>query len=710
MMPSWKRADVTPIPLPPKPLVLSPSGTFDGDDGKWSTFIVNIAGDGEGKGQNFKVLISTSSPITIVPAKTDWCITDECARRRGVMDVGSLGLDMTNTDFYSTAGLYTLPFNTDSLYWWSRGLLLPSSNGTLNGAWGVANVGLGTASKQSITLQHQYVAGYYVSDFFLGSLGLSAGAVSATGATRPSFLGGLAAVTTEVPSVSYGFTAGASYRNGGNGVPGNMVFGGYDKSRLVTGQNVTIPMPSKQNNTLVVGVNSILYQPDPDVQQGMMSLTDPNIGGFSAIIDSTLPYLVLPDDICNKFVERFNLGFDRSTGLYTINSTAHELNKQQNATVSFKLSAQVQDSEPHTTIVFPYNAFYLQASDPIYTNATAYFPIRKSSNGYYILGRTFLQEAYIVVDYERAKFTVAPVVFSNPLPSEDLVTIYNSTYVLPTTAPKADSGGLAAGAIAGIVIGIVAVFLLVGGGAWIYYKRRRAANAKTGDHEGKPSGIETIDAGGEVKHRRVSELTGSGAPNSPKIQGLGYYGGDQKSIPELSPDNHPAELYSPPLEGSGEPDYFAGPKPRRRGATRDSSGQVTPGTPVAELPGEDAANPMQRPKHSRGPSDNSLSTNIDEVLAGRDKDARQVQGKHSSKFVEHTGEGDGPSRADMVVSPLENTRIDEAEPIAEPTVERRPSHTRGLSDTTIQSDSTAVSQPTPDELERWARSVDNAPT
>jgi hypothetical protein len=43
----------------------------------------------------------------------------------------------------------------------------------------------------------------------------------------------------------------------------------------------------------------------------------------------------------------------------------------------------------------------------------------------------------------------------------------------------------------------------------------------------------------------------------------------------------------------------------------------------------------------------------------------------------------------------------------ESTMHRRPSHTRGLSDTTIQSDSTAVSQPTPEELERWRRSEDD---
>jgi hypothetical protein len=507
--------------------------------------------------------------------------------------------------------------------------------------------------------------------------------------------------------------------NGNRGVVGNMVFGGYDQSRLKIKQGVMIPMPSKQNNTLLVGVNSIIYTPDQSVQQGATSLTTK---GFSAVIDSTFPYLVLPGDICDKFVDKFNLSFDRSTGLYTINSTAHEQNVQQNATVSFKIASDPKASGASSTIEFPYAAFFLEASHPIYPNTTNYFPIRKSTNGMYILGRSFLQEAYIIVDYERANFTVAPAATFSNMPTEDLVTIFNTSYVPLAHVPGSGSGsgGLAAGAIAGIVIGIIAAFLLLGGSAFLYYRRRRAAKAQALVQEEKPPGVDTISAGGEIKYRRVSELTGSEPAYSPQTKPVGYYGGDHKSIPELSPESHPAELYSPPLD-SVENDYFSGaPKPRRRGATRDSTGQNTPGTPVAELAGDDgryqvagqhfdAVSPLLRPKHSRGPSDNSLSTGIDEVLAGPDSDAQQVQSKHSSKFVEHTSDEAGRSRAEMVVSPLENTRGDETETSVEPTTERRPSHIRGLSDTTINSESTAVSQPTPDELERWARSVDDTP-
>jgi hypothetical protein len=501
-----------------------------------------------------------------------------------------------------------------------------------------------------------------------------------------------------------------------------MIFGGYDRSRVIPEKNVTIGMPDKTNNTLLVGVNSITYRPNSFVEQGGIRLTKTSNGGFYAVVDSTLPYLVLPDDVCDQFVEKFRLGFDRSTGLYTVNGTAHDENKQQNATVSFRIGPKAEDSSAtFTSIVFPYEAFYLQARYPIYGkgNVTNYFPIRKSGNGVFVLGRTFLQEAYIVVDYERTSFTVGQAFFSDPLPvNEDLVPIFNATYVPPAGPHDDTSDKLSAGAIAGIVIGIVAVFLVIGGGAFFYYKKRRAAKAKEEEQGEKAGEINTVNAGNEVKDlRRASELTGS-EPYSPQTKPVGYYGGDHKSIPELSPDSTPAELWSPPA-GDSDGDYFAGgPKPRRRGATRDSSGHATP--VIAELPGDDgryqvagqhfeaASGSVKRPKHNRGPSDTSLSTNIDEVLAGPEKDASKVDRKQSSRFVEHTEDGTGPSRAEMVVSPLDNLRRDEREPSTEPNLERRPSHTRGLSDTTVASGSTAVSQPTPEELERWGVGADNA--
>jgi hypothetical protein len=252
---------------------------------------------------------------------------------------------------------------------------------------------------------------------------------------------------------------------------------------------------------------------------------------------------------------------------------------------------------------------------------------------------------------------------------------------------------LPTGAVAGIVVGIVLVFIIAGLAAFCFWKKRKNANKDVGER-GETSEIDTALADSEIKRRRISELTGSDILTSPKSPLQDYWSSDHKSVPpisEMSPDSPPAELYSPPPESASDResrDYFTAGKARRH-----NSGHNTPGTPaIAELPGDDgqfytpkteleAISPIQGPLKSRGgPSDTSLTTNIDERLADSKKSDEQ-------------------SRA---INAQESANFGEAQPDPA-SIERRPSHTRGLSETTVQSDTTAVSQPTPEEEERWAR-------
>ena len=471
-------------------------------------------------------------------------------------------------------------------------------------------------------------------------------------------------------------------------------------------QSVSISMVNSENTTLAVGVQSIIYTPDQDVEATFSSFTDIT-GGFSANIDSTLPYLVLPESVCDLFQEKFRLQYDEGRNLYFVNSSAHEWNKQRNAKVSFKIGAGPRGDDKFVNIDLPYAAFDHQIGSETGDNFTDYFPIKKSKDGISTLGRTFLQEAYIIVDYERTNFTVAQAHFSDPPPKPDIKTIFNTTYIPLETTSASGSGGLGPGAIAGTVVGIVVAFVIAGAIAFCWWRKRKTKE-ETARKPYETSQIDPTLAGQEVKYRRVSELTGSDLPNSPKTPLAGYYSADHKSVPpisEMSPDSPPVELYSPPQESAsdvdGGRDYFTTGKPHRRGAQRDptSSGHNTPGTPIAELPGDerqfytpgthfDAVSPLSSPLHSRGPSDTSLSTNIDERLAGHKKDAtRPVHPAETATVDDAMG--------------LKNEA--QAEITTEPAAERRPSHQRGLSDTTIASDSTAVSQPTPEEQERWAR-------
>ncbi|KAF1944718.1 acid protease [Clathrospora elynae] len=708
-----KREQPLPLQLP---YVLSPSGTFDGNDGKWSTFIINIGDDGSGRGQNFKVLISTSSPLTQVPQQTAWCTTDDCARSRGIMlfdGSQSLGFNSAKSLQWKDTGKYTIPLPR----WWptADGLTV---NGSANPAavWGVGSVGLGESSLQSDILINQYVVEYTVADFFMGSFGLAVGATGPLHADKPTFIDNFYGSAHKIASRSYGYTAGAFYRNNKNGVLGNLVLGGYDKSRL-TAQGTSIAMPNEKNTTLAVGVQSILYAPKQSVGSISQSFTS---RGFSAVIDSTLPYLILPDDICDQFVLNFRLGFDKDTKLFTVNESSHNFNVQQDAKVSFKIGAGPQDSTDFASIVLPYAAFDQQSNYPLTNETTPYFPIKRSENGMFVLGRTFLQEAYIIVDYERSNFTVAPALFSEPMPDQSLVTIFNKTYTV-IQPPSNSGGGLSSGAIAGIVVGIVVAFVIAGIGAFLVWKRRLDTKKKATE-DIKTTEIDTMFAGNEVKYRRISELTGSEAPQSPKDSTVGYYTADHKSIPpisELSPESTPAELYSPPPESRDTfDDYFIAGGMRRRGATsnRDSSDNNTTHTPIAELPGEDiphlvpvqqkdAVKYLHRPRHSRNPSNASLSTNIAEVLAGKQAQVPKV----GTEKLKPSLEPGGPPTAEELVTATSEAQSEDAQHEDFSNVERRPSHTRDLSDTTIQSNSTALSQPTPEELDRWAKNVDNEP-
>jgi hypothetical protein len=201
---SQKRADTTPtIELPHLPQVVPPSGVFDGNDGKWSTFDINVGdSSGNGNGQNFRVLVSTSSPLTLVPAKADWCNT-ECAPKRGIEIFNSRqspGFDSTASTSWKELGTYEIPV----LNWWS--------GSKPNGTWGLENVGLGqTDPLKSPILQEQMVVKYTAKELFMGSFGLAAGAVRVGSGPRMPFLPNFA-YYNQTPSTSYGYTAGAFYR------------------------------------------------------------------------------------------------------------------------------------------------------------------------------------------------------------------------------------------------------------------------------------------------------------------------------------------------------------------------------------------------------------------------------------------------------------------------------------------------------------------
>ena len=197
--------------------------------------------------------------------------------------------------------------------------------------------------------------------------------------------------------------------------------------------------------------------------------------GILSLIDSTVPHIWLPFSACEIFEHAFGLTYDNDTDLYLVNSTIHSRLLNLNPTVTFKLGNDLS-SGPTVSISLPYGAFNLEAHYPIYTSNSSnssvnYFPLRRAANDtQYTLGRTFLQEAYIIADYERSNFSVAQAILTSPLPPRHIVPILspNATTQRNSSAPHSiQSHELSTGVIVAIgtlsaVCLLIAILIAIG--------------------------------------------------------------------------------------------------------------------------------------------------------------------------------------------------------------------------------------------------------
>lgn len=219
---------------------------------------------------------------------------------------------------------------------------------------------------------------------------------------------------------------------------------------------MTFPFNADDDRSLSVNIQSITAQNTFNDTVNILDLDQPTY----AQIDATVPHLWLPVKTCDRIAAAFRLQYDNSTDLYLVNDTTHEILLQKNPTITIGLGATA-DPAQRVNIVLPYNAFDLQASYPIYPNATNYFPIRRAYNdSMYTLGRTFLQEAYIKVDYERGNFSVHQALFPATTEKQQVVPISSLTTDARAAAIR-KGGHIGRGALIGIVVTAVLIFVAI---------------------------------------------------------------------------------------------------------------------------------------------------------------------------------------------------------------------------------------------------------
>lgn len=217
---------------------------------------------------------------------------------------------------------------------------------------------------------------------------------------------------------------------------------------------------------MIVGVQSITAK----LRSGSITVLNP---GVLAVLDTAVPELWLPHNVCDQIASVLNLTYHDDTGRYTLTDAAHNSLQSLNGSLEFRIGADIH-VDPAITVQIPYKAFDLQASWPIFNTTTRYFPLRKTANKtQYALGRVFLQEAYLVVDWERDVFELSQAVFSDPMPEPDIITIQpnNNQTVAPVVGPSGSN--ISSGAIAAIVIGVLLLVASVAFGWWLWRRKRR---------------------------------------------------------------------------------------------------------------------------------------------------------------------------------------------------------------------------------------------
>lgn len=193
-------------------------------------------------------------------------------------------------------------------------------------------------------------------------------------------------------------------------------------------------------------------------------------------IDSTVAEIWLPTAICDVFAQTYNLTYNSTTDLYHVTEAAHQQLLTSNPTVTFSLGTSPQGGQT-VQIALPYAAFDLTAQAPYQglTGAQRYFPLRRAANDtQYTLGRTFLQEAYLTVDWERGNFSVSQCVWPDAGITQYLRAIDSPN----KTSNVVPGSAISAGVIVAIVAVIVAILLII---ATIVFcmRRRRQRQRKT---------------------------------------------------------------------------------------------------------------------------------------------------------------------------------------------------------------------------------------
>ncbi|KAL2754264.1 hypothetical protein ACRALDRAFT_2021095 [Sodiomyces alcalophilus JCM 7366] len=371
----------------------------------------------------------------------------------------------------------------------------------------------------------------------------------------------------DIPSNSFGMHIGSAGRPE---VTGSLLFGGYDPNRVVghvlVGDGSFHDSITLRDISIQVIRGASPFDDFASEQTGLLVRDTDHFAaatsGLPVRIDGCSPYLTLPKATCDAIAAHLPVRYHDALGLYLWDqdSPRYPLIVSSASVLTFSLFAA--SNADVVTIRIPFAHLNLTLAPPLADVPTPYFPCFTGGQGRHVLGRAFLQDAFLGANWNRERWFLAqapgPNVQSSPrsepigdedetvepgdndwetswegawtvLTEEDVEGPRESGETMPMPGRESESpvhlpspsggheeetleGGsgsdLSTGALAAIATGAAVGALVVGvGGAALFFWRRRKRR-KTGapGGSGEPNWADRL--GGKGSSTPATELHG----------------------------------------------------------------------------------------------------------------------------------------------------------------------------------------------------------
>lgn len=281
-----------------------------------------------------------------------------------------------------------------------------------------------------------------------------------------------------------------------------MTLGGYDKHRFQPHDTTfSLDPVTRLPNVRLRGITAQVSSIEKAPTSNWTSTTRPFVtmeDSIIAVVDSSTPYLWLPTEVCERFATALNLKWRDDLGVYVFSEGSQYTGYQSDASLSFTFTlssyqnadnfGQPFDTPGVVNITLPSSAFAHLLRYPFKNviqwgdSSIPYFPLKRSTkegnNAQYIIGRVFMQEAYIITSYDRGTFSLHQALFPSNAPTnyslEAITRPADSPYP-GFSADPAPSSGLDPGKTAGITLSAFITGSILGLIMWCCCKRRRKA-------------------------------------------------------------------------------------------------------------------------------------------------------------------------------------------------------------------------------------------